>query len=107
MVVDLFEFEEEPVVTVWRVDDYEFSFSHRGGEFSLFSQSEESISRNCDDESAGRDQGERVRRARSIASDIVRIHFASEVNVAIGIESRSEFVALISEVRLSAEDWWR
>ena len=42
----------------------------------------------------------------TITCNVVRVHFASEMDVAVGIESFDELVALIAEVRLGGEDLW-
>lgn len=127
--VDLPEFEEEPVVSVGRWNDDEFRIGDVGREDALFGGGEEAVCFDADDERSGREGGEdggegrglcmgglrvevwvggggvgggvgRRRNGGASPSEVMRIHFACDVDVTVGVESGNELGALVAEIGL-------
>ena len=113
--IDLLEFEEEPIVSVGRGNDDEFRAGDVCREFALFGGREQAVCFDADDERSGREGGEDGGEGGRgvgfggmrfdevcVASpgEIVRVHFARDVDVTVGVEPGDELGALVAEIGL-------
>ena len=118
MRVQLLELQQKPIVPIRRVDDHKLRLRDMLRDLLLLRDHEQPVRLHADDECAGWErlehggEGERLVGGAldgdgvTVPRDVVRVELARDMDVAVGVESGGEFVALVAQVGLGGVDGW-
>jgi len=98
MRVDLLEFEQKTVVPILRLDHDKFGIRDTGRDFALLREHEKAIRLNTNDKSSWGELREHCFLRATPSCDVVGIKLASDVDIAISIETSYKLVSLVTEV---------